>query len=92
MVNALRRSPFALGEIAEQLQAMRRAVLRYSVTGDEPSFKEAAERESKAIEILQAAAAAAPHTAEQEHHIIKGWRSPFWRCEPIGKRWARSPL
>ena len=39
-------------EIAEDLQAIRRADLRFSVDADAPSFKEAEERESKAIETL----------------------------------------
>ena len=46
-------------EVAEQLQAIRRANLRYAVEGDETSFKEAGERETKTLEILRRAEATA---------------------------------
>ncbi|MEA2945880.1 MAG: hypothetical protein QOI40_1210, partial [Alphaproteobacteria bacterium] len=46
-------------EIAVNLQAIRRAILRYNFDADEPSYKEAAEREAKTIELLQAAAKSA---------------------------------
>ena len=38
-------------EVAERVQVMRRASLRYSIYGDEASFKEAAESETKATEL-----------------------------------------
>ncbi|MBW7971716.1 methyl-accepting chemotaxis protein [Bradyrhizobium sp. BR 10289] len=43
-------------EISINLQALRRANLRYIYDADEPAFKEAAEREAATIELLKAAA------------------------------------
>jgi len=54
-------------EIAEDLQAIRRADLRFSVDADAPSFKEAEERESKAIETLRMSEAA---THVEERRVI----------------------
>ncbi len=45
-------------ELSAHFQAIRRANLRYIYDGDEASFKEAAERETAATELLQAAAKA----------------------------------
>jgi methyl-accepting chemotaxis protein len=45
-------------EISTNLQAIRRGILRYNFDADEPSFKEAANRETKTIELLQEAAKA----------------------------------
>jgi methyl-accepting chemotaxis protein len=43
-------------ELSVDLQAIRRGTLRYLYDGEEASFKEAAERETHAVELLQAAA------------------------------------
>ncbi|EJN13936.1 methyl-accepting chemotaxis protein, partial [Bradyrhizobium sp. YR681] len=43
-------------EISINLQALRRANLRYIYDADEPAFKEAAEREAATVELLKAAA------------------------------------
>jgi methyl-accepting chemotaxis protein len=49
--NALR-----ISEVSVHFQAIRRALLRHYFDGDEPSIKEAVERETKAGELLQVAA------------------------------------
>ncbi|MBW7964381.1 methyl-accepting chemotaxis protein [Bradyrhizobium sp. BR 10261] len=45
-------------EISVHLQALQRANLRYIYDANEPAFKEAAEREAAAVELLKAASAA----------------------------------
>jgi methyl-accepting chemotaxis protein len=60
--NALR-----VGQIAEELHATRRAILRYAFDQDEPSFAEAEKRLSKTIELLKQAAAT---TTSQQHRAL----------------------
>src|SRR3981189_1551556 len=57
-LTALSENTIRVSEIAVNLQAIRRAILRYNFDADEASYKEAAERENKAIALLQAAAKA----------------------------------
>jgi methyl-accepting chemotaxis protein len=42
-------------EVAGNLHAIRRAILRYNFDADEPSYKEAGERETATVELLKAA-------------------------------------
>jgi methyl-accepting chemotaxis protein len=57
-MTALSENAIRANQIATNLQAIRRAILRYNFDADEPSYKEAAERETKTVELLQAAAKA----------------------------------
>jgi methyl-accepting chemotaxis protein len=57
-MTALSANTIRANQVATNLQAIRRAILRYSVDGDEANYKEAAEREVKTTELLQAAAKA----------------------------------
>jgi methyl-accepting chemotaxis protein len=57
-MSALSENTVRVLQISVDLQAMRRANLRYLHDQDEPSFKEAADREMTAIERLQASAKA----------------------------------
>jgi methyl-accepting chemotaxis protein len=57
-MSALAENAVRVLQVSVDLQALRRADLRYLHDQDEPSFKEAAERETTAIERLQAAAKA----------------------------------
>jgi methyl-accepting chemotaxis protein len=57
-MSALSENTVRVLQVSVDLQALRRANLRYLHDQDEPSFKEAADRETKAIERLQAAAKA----------------------------------
>jgi methyl-accepting chemotaxis protein len=52
-LTALSANGIRVLEVAARLQVIDRAVLRYSLDGDAASFKEAAENESTAIEILK---------------------------------------
>src|SRR5579863_6165033 len=60
--NALR-----LGEIVGDLQATRRAILRYAFDQDEPSLAEAEKRLSRTTELLQQAAA---NTTSRERRAL----------------------
>jgi methyl-accepting chemotaxis protein len=60
--NALR-----VGQIAEELQATRRAILRYAFDQDESSFAEAEKRLSKTTELLKQAGAT---TTSQGHRAL----------------------
>src|ERR1700704_815277 len=57
-MTALSENAIRANQVATNIHAIRRAILRYNVDADEASFKEAAEREIKTIELLQAAAKA----------------------------------
>jgi methyl-accepting chemotaxis protein len=57
-MTALSANSMRASEVAVNLQAIRRAILRFNFDADEASFKESAERETKAIALLQEAAKA----------------------------------
>jgi methyl-accepting chemotaxis protein len=57
-MTALSANAIRASDIAVNLQAIRRAILRYNFDADEASFKEAAEREAKTVVLLQEAAKA----------------------------------
>ncbi|WP_439405556.1 methyl-accepting chemotaxis protein [Bradyrhizobium sp. DASA03076] len=57
-------------EISVHLQALQRANLRYIYDANEPAFKEAAEREAAAVELLKAASAAS--FTEERRKIYDG--------------------
>src|SRR5882724_8326425 len=57
-MSALSENTLRVLEIGSNLQAIRRAILRYNFDADEASFKESAGRETKTIELLQASAKA----------------------------------
>jgi len=57
-------------EIANNLQAIRAAVLHYEFDGDQASYSEAAQRETKTIELLQAATANTP--SEERRRTYSG--------------------
>jgi len=48
-MTAISQNAVRVLDISVHLQAIRRAVLRYNFDGDEPSFKESADRETKAV-------------------------------------------
>ena len=58
-MGALSNNALRAREISEHIQAVRRAVLQYVHDGNQVAFKESADRESKAMELLKQAAAAA---------------------------------
>jgi len=57
-MTALSGNTVRVMEVSTNLQAIRRAILRYNFDADEASFRESAERESKTIQLLQDAAKA----------------------------------
>jgi len=57
-MTALSENTMRASQVAVNLQAIRRAILRYNFDADEASYKESAERETKAIALLQDAAKA----------------------------------
>jgi methyl-accepting chemotaxis protein len=57
-MTAISENTMRLKDVATNLHAIRRAILRFSVDADEESFKDAVARETKSIELLQAAAKA----------------------------------
>jgi hypothetical protein len=57
-MTALSGNTVRVMEVSTNLQAIRRAILRYNFDADETSFRESAERESKTIQLLQDAAKA----------------------------------
>jgi len=72
-MNALAANATRVLDISVDLQAIRRALLRYANDGDEPSFKESAEREQDAIKLLKDSANA---TLSEErktiYHSVQG--------------------
>ncbi len=55
-MNALAENATRVLDVSVDLQAIRRAILRYAYDGDEPSLKESAEREQDAVKLLKEAA------------------------------------
>jgi methyl-accepting chemotaxis protein len=68
-MSALSENAVRVLQISVDLQAMRRAILRYVHDQDEPSFKEAGERETRAIELLKVSAKA---TLSEERRKLYG--------------------
>src|SRR5882672_7002343 len=57
-MTALSENTMRASQVAVNIHAIRRAILRYNFDADEASYKESAERETKAIALLQDAAKA----------------------------------
>ena len=68
-MTALAENSTRVLDIAVNLQAIRRAVLRYAYEGDDPSLKESADREQDAVRLLKDAANA---TLSEERKKIYG--------------------
>jgi methyl-accepting chemotaxis protein len=62
-------STLRVGEIATELQATRRALLRYAFDQDEPSFAEAEKRSSKIVDLLEEATKTTP---SEERRAVYG--------------------
>src|SRR5215475_2428048 len=69
-MTALSANTIRANQVATNLQAIRRAILRYSVDGDEANYKESVEREAKTTELLEAAAKAT--LSEERRKLYKG--------------------
>ncbi len=64
-MGALSNGAVRAREISEHIQAARRALLQYVHNGDQAAFKESADRESKAMDLLKQAAIAAASVPER---------------------------
>src|SRR5258705_6514534 len=83
-MTALSENAMRASQVAVNLQAIRRGILRYNFDADEASYKEAAERETKAIALLQAAAKAT--LSEERRKLYNGLEADVRRL--TGKREA----
>ncbi len=71
-------------EISINLQALRRANLRYIYDADAPAFKEAAERETATVELLKAAAKST--VSEERLKIYNGLTSDIEKLKSLRER------
>ncbi|KRQ02487.1 methyl-accepting chemotaxis protein [Bradyrhizobium manausense] len=71
-------------EISVHLQALQRANLRYIYDANEPAFKEAAEREAAAVELLKAASAAS--FTEERRKIYDGLIGDIDKLQALRER------
>ncbi|TWA94464.1 methyl-accepting chemotaxis protein [Bradyrhizobium stylosanthis] len=71
-------------EISINLQALRRANLRYIYDADAPAFKEAAERETATVELLKAAAKST--VSEERLRIYNGLTSDIEKLKSLRER------